>query len=204
MNYNSPPWLCIKKGHLLPSLIVLGKAKPLNLQVYLAPLLHKLHMLWNGIEVVDNSRSKESKHFKLRAILMWIMHEYPGYGDLASLSTSGYYACPTCGMSLTSRPFADLRKVVYKGHQNFFDRPRNVHDAKPHVWRAKDWFEHWEKRDWIGTKTSSTKTLNYFHNLPYWHDLLINHLLNPMHIIMNVSQIIWDHLNGNHDIIGYR
>ena len=74
-------------------------------------------MLWNGIEVVDNSRSRQSKHFKLRAILMWTMHEYPRYGDLASLSTSGYYACPPCGMSLTSRHSADLRKVVYEGHR---------------------------------------------------------------------------------------
>ena len=28
VNYNIPPWLCIKKGHLLLSCIVLGKRKP--------------------------------------------------------------------------------------------------------------------------------------------------------------------------------
>ena len=98
---------------------------------------------------------------------MWTMHDYLGYGDVAGLSTSGYYACPPYGMSLISRHSADLRKVVYEGHQKYFDRKRNVHDAKPHVWRAKDWFEHWEKRDWIGTKTAGMKTLNCFQNLPY-------------------------------------
>ena len=129
---------------------------------------------------------------------MWTMHDYLGYGDVAGLSTSGYYACPPCGMSLTSRHSVDLRKVVYEGHQKYFERRRNVHDAKPHVWRAKDWFEHWEKRDRAaGTKTAGMKTLNCFHSFPYWHELLINHLLDPMHIFKNVSQIIWDHLNGN-------
>ena len=103
--------------------------------------------MWNGIEVVDNSQSGQSKHFKLRAILMLTMHDYPGYGDVAGLSTSGYYECPSCVMSLTSRHSTYLRKIVYEGHQKYFDRPRNVHDAKPHIWRTKDWFEHWEKRD---------------------------------------------------------
>ena len=31
VNYNIPPWLCIRKGHLLLSLIVLGKRKPTSL-----------------------------------------------------------------------------------------------------------------------------------------------------------------------------
>ena len=71
---------------------------------------------------------------------MWTMHDYPRYGDVAGLSISGFYACPPHGMSLTSRHCANLRKVVYESHQKYFDRPCNVHNAKPHVWRAKDWF----------------------------------------------------------------
>ena len=31
VNYNIPPWLCIQKGHLLLSLIILGERKPRNL-----------------------------------------------------------------------------------------------------------------------------------------------------------------------------
>ena len=38
VNYNIPPWLCIEKGNLLLSLIVLGKRKPWNMQVYLHEL----------------------------------------------------------------------------------------------------------------------------------------------------------------------
>lgn len=216
VNYNIPPWLCIKKGHLLLSLIIPGKRKPRNLQVYMAPLLQELQMLWNGIDVVDNSRSGKSKYFKLRAILMWTLHDYPGYGDVAGLSTSGHYACPPCGMSLTSRYSVDLKKVVYEGHRKYFDegcsKRRNVRDVKPTVWKAKDWFEHWEKSDQMKASTSSSKkkmnpgmkTLNCFHSLPYWHNLLINHLLDPMHIFKNVSQLIWDHITGKRDSIGCR
>ena len=48
------------------------------------------------------------------------------------------------------------------------------------------------------------KTLNCFHSLPYWHKLLINHLLNPVHIFKNVSQLVWDHITGKRDTIGSR
>ena len=129
------------------------------------------------------------------------MHDYPGYGDGTGLSASGYCVCSPCGISPTSRHSADLRKVVYEGHQKYFDRRRNVHDAKPHIWRAKYWFEHWEKRDEIGTKIAGMKTLNYVHSLPYWQELLINHLLDPMHTFKNVSQAIWNHINGKRDTI---
>ena len=88
----------------------------------MAPVIRELQILWDGIDVVvDNSRSERSKCFKLRAILMWTLHDYPGYGDVAGLSTSGHYACPPCGMSLTSRYSVDLNKVVYEGHQKYFD-----------------------------------------------------------------------------------
>ena len=43
------------------------------------------------------------------------------------------------------------------------------------------------------------KRLSVFHELPYWKDLLINHLLDPMHIFKNVGSIIWEHITGNRD-----
>ena len=43
------------------------------------------------------------------------------------------------------------------------------------------------------------KLLSIFHELPYWRKLLINHLLDPMHIFKNVGQILWEHLVGTQD-----
>ena len=56
VNYNITPWLCIKKGHIILSLIIPGKRKPSNLQVYLAPPLEELQTLWTGISFEDKSR----------------------------------------------------------------------------------------------------------------------------------------------------
>ncbi|MCO5578738.1 hypothetical protein L7F22_032583 [Adiantum nelumboides] len=81
VNYNIPPWLSIKKGHLILSLLIPGKRKVKDMSVYLAPLIEELQDLWTGIKVVDNSRKGRRKVFNARAILMWTMHDYPGYGD---------------------------------------------------------------------------------------------------------------------------
>ena len=209
VNYNIPPWLCIKKGHMILSLIIPGKRKPTNLQVYLAPLIEELHIMWQGIDVEDKSRVGQQKKFNLKAILMWTMHDYPGYGDVSGLSVSGHHACPPCGMSLKSRSSKHLHKVVYEGHQKYFDKDnpkrRNVVEPKPKVWKAKDWYDHWmtcepNKKK----KIPGMKALNCFHTLPYWHNLLINHLLDPMHIFKNVACLIWEHITGKRDTDGQR
>lgn len=40
--------------------------------------------------------------------------------------------------------------------------------------------------------------------LPYWTSLLINHLLDPMHIFKNVGSLMWDHISGAKDTHGAR
>ncbi|MCO5547710.1 hypothetical protein L7F22_001161 [Adiantum nelumboides] len=110
-------------------------------------------------------------------------------------------------MSLSSRHSSDLNKVVYEDHRKYLDEGC----SKPYVWNAKDWFDHWQKSALVETSNSRSKkntpgmrTLNCFHSLPYWHKLLINHLLDPMHIFKNVSHAKWDHLIGKRDTIGCR
>ena len=48
------------------------------------------------------------------------------------------------------------------------------------------------------------KGVNTFSALPYWEELLINHLLDPMHIFKNVAQQIWDHITSARDNVGVR
>jgi hypothetical protein len=40
------------------------------------------------------------------------------------------------------------------------------------------------------------KMKSIFYELPYWKDLLISHLLDPMHIFKNVSNSIFQHISG--------
>ena len=53
VNYNIPPCLCIKKGHLLLALLIPGKYKVKNMDVYLAPVVDELKQLWEGIPIQD-------------------------------------------------------------------------------------------------------------------------------------------------------
>ena len=81
VNYNIPPWLAIKKGHLLLSLVVPGKHKVKNMDVYLAPLIVELLELWNGIQIFDASKRFGHRITTIQGILMWTMHDWPGYGE---------------------------------------------------------------------------------------------------------------------------
>ena len=82
------------------SLLILGKRKVKDILVYLAPLIDELCNLWNGVQVDDNSSKGRRKIFNVRAILMWTMRDYPGYGDVGKYSVQGYHACPLCGPEL--------------------------------------------------------------------------------------------------------
>jgi hypothetical protein len=46
--------------------------------------------------------------------------------------------------------------------------------------------------------------LSIFFRLPYWCDLKVNHLLDPMHIFKNVTSSIFDHLIGSKDSLAIR
>ena len=48
------------------------------------------------------------------------------------------------------------------------------------------------------------KMFSNLFELPYWTSLLINHLLDPMHIFKNVGSLLWDHTSGAKDTHGAR
>ncbi|KAL2609817.1 hypothetical protein R1flu_028390 [Riccia fluitans] len=53
INYNIPPWLATKKGHMMLSLIIPGPKKPVTMDVYLEPLVEELKLLWDGVCAFD-------------------------------------------------------------------------------------------------------------------------------------------------------
>ena len=119
VNYNIPPWLAIKKGHLLLSLLIPGKYKVKNMDVYLAPLVDELKLLWEGINIHNISRRSGHRALNLNGILMWTMHNFLGYGECSGLATSGYHACPHCGPAINARYSQSLKKMIYQGHKRF-------------------------------------------------------------------------------------
>ena len=59
VNYNIPPWLSIKKGHLIVSLLIPGRKKVKDMSLCLAPLIDEINELSKGIEVVDKSKKRQ-------------------------------------------------------------------------------------------------------------------------------------------------
>jgi hypothetical protein len=51
------------------------------MDVYLAPLVEELQILWQGVEVEDMSNLHPNRLFNIRAILLWTMHDYLGFGQ---------------------------------------------------------------------------------------------------------------------------
>ncbi|XP_062119156.1 uncharacterized protein LOC133832894 [Humulus lupulus] len=52
-----------------------------DIDIYLEPLVEDLKLLWN--EGVDAHDALDNTNFKLRAILMWTIQDFPAYGNLA-------------------------------------------------------------------------------------------------------------------------
>lgn len=115
--YNLPPSLCMKPEFQIMSLLIPGPKQPgQDICVFLQPLIDDLNKLWKGVDAVDMHK-KES--FKLRAILMWGIHDLPAYGNVSGCSVHGYKACPGCGDETESNWLHHSRKIVYRNFRRF-------------------------------------------------------------------------------------
>lgn len=56
VNYNIPPWKAIKKGHVMLALLIPGKHKVENMDVYLESLIEEFMVLQEGVAIHDMSR----------------------------------------------------------------------------------------------------------------------------------------------------
>jgi hypothetical protein len=84
LNYNLPPWLSTKKFFMFLALLILGKELVTSevFDVYLEPVVEQLLELWAGVPTYDCTKEVGSQAFTLRAVLMWTIHDFPGYGTV--------------------------------------------------------------------------------------------------------------------------
>ncbi|KAF7150464.1 hypothetical protein RHSIM_Rhsim02G0050400 [Rhododendron simsii] len=136
--YNLPPWLWMKRENVLLTLLIPGPKQPGNdIDVYLQPLIEDLQYLWsNGTSIYD---VLTDSRFKLRAILLWTINDFPAYGNLARCKTKGKTACPICGEHTRFLWLKFCRKMVYMGHRCF--------RSPSHPFRKKKaWFDGKEEK----------------------------------------------------------
>ena len=88
VNCSLPQSMAIKRGHTMLSRLILGKHKIKHMDVYLEPLIDELEKLWRGLALVDISRPLFSRHFDLKAVLMWTMHDFPRYIDCSGKNSN--------------------------------------------------------------------------------------------------------------------
>jgi hypothetical protein len=124
LNYNLPPWLVTKRFFLMLVLLIPGKESVTadNIDVYLAPLIEELLELWEGVTATDVSTEGEERKFRLRAILMWCIHDLPAYGLVSGQVTKGYKGCPKCGPNITTQRSKALGKNVYMEHRRYLSK----------------------------------------------------------------------------------
>jgi Domain of unknown function (DUF4218)/Transposase family tnp2 len=152
---------------------------------------------------------------------MCISIVYAGFGFVSGLQTQGYKACSTCGPSLEDMAIYSpwLRKLVYLGHTKFlpighamrsdpllfssidmpFGDEREIPEPTP--------FAHWrniadrvvDQDDPMVFEGSGLTRWSILATLPYWSELLIRHLLDPMHIEGNVGKALIKAFYGEKD-----
>ena len=87
----------MKESFFMMSLLIPGPSQPgKEIDVYLRPLVDELKELWeNGALTYD---AFTGQTFWMRVTLLWIIHDFPVYGNLSGWSTKGYHACLTCNV----------------------------------------------------------------------------------------------------------
>ncbi|XP_074360953.1 uncharacterized protein LOC141701189 [Apium graveolens] len=86
VNYNLPPWLCMKQENLILSTLISGPDSPKNsIDVFMQPLISELKELWEvGVNTYDALADED---FNLRARVLWTISDFPGYAMLSGWST---------------------------------------------------------------------------------------------------------------------
>jgi hypothetical protein len=208
--YNLPPWLSMKRKYIMLSLMISGPKQPGNdIDVFLAPLIDDLKVLWNEGVVVFDAYRKEK--FTLRAMIFCTINDFPAYGNLAGYSVKGHKACPICEENTCFTQLRHGRKTVYLGHRRFlprfhpYRRKKKAFNGRSELEEASleplSGSEVYRKVSKIANNFGKTgdnatarsngalgpwKKCSIFYELPYWQSLYVRHSLDVMHIEKNI------------------
>ncbi|TYK13605.1 transposase [Cucumis melo var. makuwa] len=210
VTYNLPPWLCMKRKFLMLTALISGPKQPGNeIDVYLAPLVDDLKILWHdGVECYD---AYQDQCFRLKAILLWTINDFPAYGNLCGCTVKGYHACPICGEKTSSIYLPKGRKMAYIGHRKFLPRHHPYRKQKKvfngaqelelapeplsgeEIFIQTSKYKHSfgkrtmnEKNSEMSSSGTYWKKKSIFFELEYWKFLDVRHCLDVMHIEKNV------------------
>ena len=208
LNYNLPPWLCIKKFFVLLALLILGKQSVTCevFDVYLERLVEELLELWEGVQAYDVTKDVGDRAFRLLAMLLWTIYDFPGYNTVGGFLYQGFVACPCCGSNLRVEHSVELGKHTFTGTRQWLpDGHPYKADAmkqhftgvletrpKPEVLSLEEQIQHvveyaaWKEasnregapRDL--SKLYGVKRVSILNRLPYWKVMLHEHTMHEL------------------------
>ncbi|KAG2405345.1 uncharacterized protein HKW66_Vig0046000 [Vigna angularis] len=208
MIYNLSPSLCMKRKYVMLTMMISGPRQPGNdIDVYLAPLIDDLKLLWEeGIDVFD---SHVQEQFRLRAMLFCTINDFPAYGNLSGYSVKGHFACPICEENTSYLQLKHGQKTVYTRHRKFLPRNHPYRRLKKAfngsaedevVCRPRNGQEVYNEVKNIDIvfgkhhKSTSAKNIwkkrSIFFKLPYWCELDVRHCIDVMHVEKNVCDSV--------------
>ncbi|KAA0034912.1 transposase [Cucumis melo var. makuwa] len=121
--YNIQPsiGLCMRRKCLMFTMLILEPKQPgYDINVYLAPLIDDLKLRWE--EGVQCFNAHKEEFFTLRVVLLWIINDFPTYGNLSGCSMKGYKACLICGKETSFIRLPHAKKNAYMGHRKYLPR----------------------------------------------------------------------------------
>ena len=211
VNYNLPPWLCMKQENLILSTLISGPDSPSNsIDVYMQPLIAELKELWDiGVETYD---AITDQNFNLRAGVLWTISDFPGYAMMSGWSTKGKLACPVCHYETCSEYLKHSRKMCYMNHRRFLDpshkwrfdkkrfngqiemrqppEPLTGTDIEQLLVGFENQFGEKINRKKKRDNSIPFKKKSIFFDLPYWRHNAHRHNLDVMHIEKNICDKI--------------
>ncbi|KAL5583241.1 hypothetical protein UlMin_015683 [Ulmus minor] len=179
--------------------------------------------LWKDMDVFLLPLIEELKEkvFKMRAVLLWTVNDFPARSSLSGWSGQGYKACPTCNEDTPSMRV--IRKTSYFDHRCFL--------PSTHCWRSNLDFDGRTERKRPPRRFSSVDIMdqlrrvkttipgkhpNYggvkrkrdddelnwreksiFYELPYWAEIELKYNLDVMHIEKNICDSLLATLMGD-------
>jgi len=210
--YNLAPWECMEESNFMMALLIPGPKSPgKDFDVFLQPLVEDLLELWTGVDTYD---AITGKSFKLRAAVLWCIHDYPALSTLSGRTTKGYFACLHCDKHPLS--YALRSKIGYFGHFRFLPKEHSLrrnnefiglHESNdpPGKFCMEELLAELErvkdvrpgKPQGTGKRKRSNSEGGHveiwsrmvsFWKLPYWKKLKVRHNLDVMHIEKNICE----------------
>jgi len=90
----------------------------------------ELLQLWEGIPAYDIAKEAGARDFTLRAMLLWTIHDFLGYGIVGGFSHQGFSAYPCCGCNLGAEYSVELGKQTFGGTWRWLPQGHNYRSAE--------------------------------------------------------------------------